>query len=268
MARSFARAPRVFAFVCLALGSLVGSRAFGGEDARSVSTEPSSRVVPVIATEGAVRAVTYPALEGAASRPPLVYLHGICGGPDNGCSALSGAATRVGPLVCPQGNVACGGNHSWGGSPTQRIESVFRSLGVASARTGVAQSAERPGILIGFSQGAYLATDVAAARPGAFRGLLLVGASVTIDAAGLTKHGVRRVVLAAGRYDGARDDMRKTAATLASQRFEARFIDLGSVGHTYVPSPDRAGAIEEALDWLSEVVSPAVTAAGASGART
>jgi hypothetical protein len=43
--------------------------------------------------------------------------------------------------------------------------------------------------------------------------------------------------------------LRRTARRLQAEGHAARFLDLGRVGHTYVPAPDSPGW-REALAWL------------------
>ncbi len=69
--------------------------------------------------------------------------------------------------------------------------------------------------------------------------------------ASLERLGVRRVVLAAGRYDATRRALEATARRLVAEGFAARFVDLGAVGHTYVPSRAVPGW-GEALGWLED----------------
>lgn len=89
-------------------------------------------------------------------------------------------------------------------------------------------------MLIGFSQGAYEAWSQARARPGRWRGAAFIGAYVHLRRAELEAAGLRRVVLAVGRYDGSRATMRATAESLRAEGFPVRFVDLGARGHGYV----------------------------------
>lgn len=62
---------------------------------------------------------------------------------------------------------------------------------------------------------------------------------------------MRRVVLAAGRYDMTRRTLEETARRLDGEGFPVRFVDLGAVGHTFVPARGATGW-RDALAWLEE----------------
>lgn len=208
----------------------------------------------VVQADGA-RAVAYPAQAGVENKAPVVYLHGICGQPDRGCDAFAADATKLGPFVCPVANTTCeGGAHSWGGSASAKLDTVDKAMALVAAHTNGALDVGRAGILVGFSQGAYASMQLIHARPGRFRALYLVGANITLDPDKLSALGVTRVVLAAGRYDGTYKNMQKAVAAIGEgvRGFEARFVDLGAVGHTYVPADDRVEAVHEAWAWLDQ----------------
>ena len=196
------------------------------------------------------RTVTYPSRAAAEKRAPIVYLHGICGSPDRGCDAFAADATRFGPFVCPEANSVCGSSHSWAGTAFAKLDSVDRAMELVAERTRGALDVGRAGLLVGFSQGAYAAQELVVARPGRFRALLLVGAEVKGDPKRFARAGVTRMVLAAGLYDGTHEQMRRAAPGFAGSGVEARFVDLGAVGHTYEPSAERAVALREAWEWL------------------
>lgn len=207
----------------------------------------------IVVSGAGARAVAYPAQPSAEKKAPVVYLHGICGAPDRGCDAFAAEATRLGPFVCPMANTRCeGGSHSWGGSASNKLDTVDRAMALVAERTSGALDVGRAGILVGFSQGAYAAMQLIEARPGRFRGLYLVGAKVQLQPEKLLAIGVTRVVLAAGRYDGTFAAMRDAVHAVGEGKrgFEARFVDLGAVGHTYEAAADRNEAVHEAWAWL------------------
>jgi len=110
---------------------------------------------------------------------------------------------------------------------------------------------QQPGVLLGFSQGAYIADAVLRASPGRWRGVAFVAAFVNLSRASLERRGVRRVVLAAGRRDMTRSSLEATAQRLQREGFPARFVDLGAVGHTCAPSRSSPGW-RDALAWLED----------------
>ena len=58
--------------------------------------------------------------------------------------------------------------------------------------------------------------------------MILIGASIEIDARSLREAGIRRVLLAAGDYDGAKPAMQHAAASLTQAGFEGEILELGA----------------------------------------
>lgn len=216
----------------------------------TITSASAQRASRLVLARRQTRVVAYPAQASAEKKAPIVYLHGICGGPDRGCDAFAAEATRFGPFVCPQANATCGESHSWAGTVFAKLDSIDRAMELVAERTAGALDVGRAGILVGFSQGGYAAQQLVVARPGRFRGLFLVGADVQGDPKRFLRAGVTRMVLAAGLHDGMHEPMRKAAARFAGSGVEARFVDLGAVGHTYQPSEDHAQLVHDAWIWL------------------
>jgi predicted esterase len=177
----------------------------------------------------------------------VVYLHGVHGKAENGCPWMRAGAADVGWLVCPRGvRIDDGptGTASWGSDLPVQGAVVAHALRAAEA----AGASPEPGIAVGFSQGAYVALDLVKTRLGRFRGLVLLGApSAHPSARRLIDAGVARIALGAGSLDPAYPIVQADVARLASEGIEARFVDLGRVGHTYVAEdPD---ALSDAIAW-------------------
>ncbi len=197
------------------------------------------------------RAIAFVDPEAPNKRPGIVYLHGICGRAENGCPHFaSGAASW---LLCPHAPRACpGGGDSWGDA-REASATVLQAEG--DLERAYASTKALPGsgrILVGFSQGGYVARAIYGERPNAFRGMMVLGADVRFARADLERAGVRRVALGAGRFDATFAPLRRATEALAAEGFPVRFVDLGDVGHTYVAAPTSALAISHALSWLAE----------------
>jgi predicted esterase len=181
--------------------------------------------------------------------PVITMLHGMCDTPENECNAFHPAATSEGFLLCPRANGACGnGGAIWRGSPESKRALVDDSLGALSTEFGASAVTDHDGTLIGFSQGAFLAVDMIKRSKGPWSSLILIGASIEIDARSLREAGVRRVLLAAGDYDGARPAMQRATASLVQAGFDAKFTSLGPVGHQF--AFDMNAWMKEALAWV------------------
>ena len=204
------------------------------------------RVSVVVGGAGAV-----PPRAGGEQAPTAIYLHGIQGRPENGCPWVGSDA--FGWLVCPNATIANGnGTFSWAWSSADTAV-ITRAEALARARGAT----DGPPVLVGFSQGAYIAARIATERPGRYRALVLIGADVPLDGRSLARAGVTRVALLAGDHDGASLPMRRAANTLAAAGIDARFTSLGRAGHTYVPeTADHAARLSAALRWAATASRP------------
>lgn len=235
------------------LAFAVGRAAPATPPAPATSPAPATPPAPPRPTPASVDSGTPSAPSLAA--PPLpaarevVFLHGMGERPEEACAALRAVVSAdAGALLCPRGNLAFGRGYTWGGAGA----AMARGLDLAERRGEAGRPGvepPRPGVLIAFSQGAYVAMEVLAARPGRVSAALFIGAAIHPSRQRLAKVGVSRVALAAGRYDMTYDAMRKAARALETEGVDARFFDLGPVGHTYVPSDPRV--LPQVLAWLT-----------------
>jgi predicted esterase len=219
--------------------------------ARAPSPAPTSRQTLTTAAGTPVHAFPPLVTEGATPpRPMVVMLHGMCSQALPTCDFWSAAGREGSWLVCPTGNAVCGGEPDWKGTGPQKAASIDASLATVDAAFGPHIDHAAGDVLIGFSRGAFVARDVVYERPGRWTGVILVGASLSPDPARFKAAGVRRVVLAAGDYDGARPAMQRAAATLTAGGVPARYVSLGRIGH-WLPD-DFETKMRDALRWVRE----------------
>jgi predicted esterase len=175
--------------------------------------------------------VAYSPADVAAPRPAIVYLHGMWASPEDSCGLFQHAATAFGFLVCPRGNAPLGDGKMWAGTYASVAPSVHAAIDAAAAMAPGKLDRSGGGTLLGYSNGAYFAAEIAQAERGKWTGLVLLSMHLELDAARLRAAGVRRVVLAAGDKDGARDSMRTLAERVDAAGLPARFTSLGPGGH-------------------------------------
>ncbi len=237
------------ALAIVVLAVVVSARAWAEESrvpsaTRSVRpTEQPPRPMELQDDRGSLLA--YP--PHASTRTPItvVYLHGIQGRPEQGCPWFRDGAGGVGWLVCPPANGKLrNGTFAWAGSIEDKYAVVARAEHAAVA----AGAAESTNVIVGFSQGAYVALDLVRARLGHYRGLVLIGAEANISKAMLEAAGVSRLVLAAGRFDATFGPLARAAARLDNEGMDVRFVDLGRIGHSY-ETTERA-ALRDAIAWV------------------
>ena len=277
-------ATRRLAGVCLLVGVALVSATYGAPRSSAEASEDGSArgvedIAPSTADEEPVRAPTtspraprWAALTGPARLttqvgstrvvPPgrgptdgasvTTFLHGACMSAPETCERMDAITTDDTWLVCPTGNSACGGDAAdWAGEGEEKAAHLDVAVGEAlSALDLPLESASRDDVLMGFSRGAFVARDVVYARPGRYRGLVLVGAALVPDADALKRSGVRRVVLAAGDYDGARRTMVQALGKLCAAGIPTRFVGLGPVWHAL--PPDSPARLRDALAWVRD----------------
>jgi predicted esterase len=192
----------------------------------------------------------YPPGAPSLAAPLTVVLHGRDMDPVDMCEAWSDQGRARSWLVCPAGNGSEREDFDWTGPTEDRVAALDTQLAAVDALYGPLVDHAGGDVLVGFSRGGFLARDLVYARPGHFRGLILLGAAVRLDAERLRAAGVRRVLLAAGDWDDARSTMVLTAARLAARGIAARFVGLGAIGH--VLPADLGRVMKDALSWVRE----------------
>jgi predicted esterase len=179
----------------------------------------------------------------------VVYLHGVHGRAENGCPWFRSGASELGWLVCPEGiERDANGTASWSGDVLAQGAVVSRAL-----RTAEANGASiAPGVAIGFSQGGYVALDLVKTKQARFRGLVLIAAPEAHPSAQkLRDAGVVRVALAAGALDLAYAPLIEDTKRLQREGIEARFFDLGRIGHTY--AAEDTSTLRAAVAWAGGI---------------
>lgn len=255
MSLRFPRHARKTAVVCLLLSVFVSffvvsenrASALAHGDRSTVARETTPRsdrtraMYPIAPTVIDGDLLAYPPRTGATMT--VVYLHGVHGRAKNGCPWLRNGASELGWLVCPEANVTLAdGSSSWGGSMDAQLAVVARAKAAAKA-----QGASDETVLVGFSQGAYLALDLVRAKKMRAKALVLLGADVAPTAAELRAAGVSRIVLGAGSNDGSFATLTRSAQRLEHEGFEVRLVDLGPVGHTY--AGEDPSVLSDAIAW-------------------
>jgi pimeloyl-ACP methyl ester carboxylesterase len=172
----------------------------------------------------------------------LVFLHGMCGHGLGYAQSFQFTAARRGKLIAPQGDKPCHGPWaSWTNdleALDARIVDTFRRLGHADPIDDI--------VLIGYSQGAMRAEDLARRWPQRYTRLVLIASPRVASPRGLDL--VRSTVMMAGERDR-QDLMKQSAKALVRARIPSTFMVLPDATHGAMgSSPEKTMA--EALDWL------------------
>jgi predicted esterase len=172
----------------------------------------------------------------------LVFLHGMCGHGLGYAQSFQFTAARRGKLVAPQGDKPCQGPwSSWSNdleALDARIVDTFHRLGDTDPIDDI--------VIMGYSQGAMRAEDLARLRPERYTRLVLMASPRIASARGLDR--VRSSVMMAGERDR-QDLMKQSAKVLARAGIPSTFIVIPQATHGAMgPTPEKT--MEEALDWL------------------
>jgi predicted esterase len=197
--------------------------------------------------------VAYAPVDTRSPRPAVVFLHGMWAGPEDQCDTFVRGATPFGFLVCPRGNAPLAGPGDagawkmWKGTYADAERQIAAAVGAAEALAPGKLDRAGQGTIVGYSNGAYFAAEVAVAEAGRWPGVVLLSMKLDLDAARLKAAGVKRVLLAAGDQDGAHDSMQDLAAQLAARGVTARFMSLGPGGHEFPADMSRRMCV--AIAW-------------------
>lgn len=258
---SLLRIVRRVLLVCVAMAVLLGTSLSGHAEARTVRAPHEAQEMKVsfagqargvyssrpvkVSARGREMLAFPPSKTASAHAMSVVYLHGARGRAENGCPWFRSGASELGWLVCPDSKLEMqpNGSSSWGADVFAQGPIVADALSAARAQG----ASSEPGVAVGFSQGSYVALDLVKARLATFRGLVLLGAELHPNVKTLRDRGVKRVALGAGIYDAPHDSLVEEAARMSSEGLEARFFDLGHVGHTY--AVEDATVLRDAIVW-------------------
>jgi predicted esterase len=158
--------------------------------------------------------------KGRGLKPVIVYLHGRGNNPEDDCRKWAKVATQFGWVLCPQGPEDRGGGaRAWDNNAVVGQEIVSKSLAALHHKyRGRVQT--RGNVLIGFSEGAFIAMQLGIHQPKTWSRWLILAANDQYwlgDAPALLhdeRHDIRKVYLLTGENDGvAQNTTRQAWAT-------------------------------------------------------
>lgn len=189
------------------------------------------------------------------SKPILMYLHGRGGNPAEDCRKWARVASQFGWVVCPAGPGENGnGGRTWstGAGDAQRvIDGTVKAL--REKYKGKVQ--RRGNILIGFSEGAFIAMQVGLKDQRTWTKWLILGASEQYwggeadEALDAEKRKVRRVYLLTGENDGVAQNTVKVGDALKKKKVPVKVKLVPGMGHE-VPSDRMVSTYRRPLAWL------------------
>jgi predicted esterase len=221
----------------------------------SVKPETISSVAPqTIENPGYPPAYFYKPRSGRSMKPVIVYLHGRGGNPDEGCRQWAKVATEFGWLLCPSGQEDRGpGARGWANDPFNSQKNVLGAL--ASLRKKFGKKVQLWGnVLIGFSEGAFVAQNIGEREPKTFNRWLIVascdryfGYDKTILHEARKK--LKRVYLWTGESDGVVKESEATYEHLKAEGIPVKLNVAQGYGHE-IPVPTMTQNFRKAIRWL------------------
>lgn len=188
-------------------------------------------------------------------RPILMFLHGRGGNPYEDCRKWASVATQFGWLVCPQGPEDRGGGaRAWQNNVAAGQEIIDASIKALRAKyKGKVRSNDR--VLIGFSEGAFLAMQIGLHNPERWNRWLILAANDQYwfgDTEALLKEKhrkIRRVYLLTGENDEVAANTKRVGDTLKAAKVPVRVQIAQGMGHE-LPN-GKMTTFRKPLRWLT-----------------
>jgi pimeloyl-ACP methyl ester carboxylesterase len=216
-----------------------GTAAIAAEKSDDGARQGPVRMEPLSPEE---KPPTYVLRGGPTGSARMVFLHGMCGHALGYAQSFQFTAARWGKLVAPQGDKPCQG--PWASWSTDlealdaRIVDAFHRLGQNDPIDDI--------IVIGYSQGAMRAEDLARRWPARYTRLVLMASPRVASPRGFDR--VRSSVMMAGERDR-QDLMKQSARAFAKAGIPSTFMIIPEATHGAMgPTPEKT--MSEALEWL------------------
>jgi predicted esterase len=188
-------------------------------------------------------------------RPILMYLHGRGGNPFEDCRKWAKVARRFGWVVCPQGQVDRGnGDRAWANDATT-AKKIVDAVVVALKKKYKGRVRTRGDVLIGFSEGAFVAQQIGLRDPDRWNRWLILAANDQYwfgDAPQLLEenhHKIRRVFLFTGESDMVAENTLRAGDMLKNANIPVRVKIAPGMGHE-VPADRMITNYRRPLLWL------------------
>jgi predicted esterase len=188
-------------------------------------------------------------------RPVLMYLHGRGGNPMEDCRKWARVGAQFGWVVCPQGpDDRGGGARSWAngvGAAKDVIDATLQALRDKHKR----RVQLRHNILIGFSEGAFIAMQVGLKEPVTWNRWLILAANDQYwwgDAEQLLSEDrkkVRRVYLLTGENDEVAENTKRVGDMLRKAKIPVKVKIAPGLGHE-IPGDRMITSYRRPLLWL------------------
>jgi predicted esterase len=193
---------------------------------------------------------------GRGQRPVLMYLHGRGGNPAEDCRKWARVGTQFGWVVCPQGGEDRGGGaRSWMNNADSAQETMRATLHALRDRFKHRVQL-RNNILIGFSEGAFVAMQVGLRDPVTYNRWLILAANDqywfgdTENLLAQDKRRLRRVFLLTGENDEVAQNTTRVGDMLKKAKIPTKVKIVPGLGHE-IPQDRMITTYRRPLLWLA-----------------
>jgi predicted esterase len=243
---------RLRLLVAVASAVLAGLFFAGTAQAREAESTPDAMTIDV---PGFGTAYYYKP-RTKARRPVLMYLHGRGGNASEDCRKWARVGRQFGWVVCPQGpGLTDSGGRTWNNDAETAKRIVDAT--VDALREKYHRRVRRSGnILIGFSEGAYIAQQVGLRDPARWNRWLILAANDHYwwgDAPQLLEQNrakIRRVYLLTGENDQVAENTKRAGEMLKTAHIRVRVKIAPGLGHE-VPADRMITNYRRPLRWLA-----------------
>lgn len=191
-----------------------------------------------------------------ARRPIILYIHGRGGNAFEDCRKWARVARQFGWVVCPQGPaVTDGGGRTWN-NDAEAARQIIGATVVALQGKYPGRVRSRGDILIGFSEGAFIAQQVGMRDPAHWNRWLILAANDRYwfgDAPQLLEQNrakIRRVFLFTGEDDQVAENTKRAGEMLKEAHIHVRVKIVPGLGHE-VPADRMITNYRRPLRWLA-----------------
>ncbi len=187
-------------------------------------------------------------------QPVIMYLHGRSGYPSEDCKKWAHAARDLGWVVCPQGPESRdAGSRGWANDPVSAKRIIDATLNALREKYG-RRVQMRGNVLVGFSEGAFVAMQVGLQDPKTWNRWLILGGSDGYifngkEAIEENHSTLRRVYFFTGKNDEVAPNTEKAAEIFKSAKVPVRVRIEPGLGHE-VPADKMRTNYRKPLRWL------------------
>lgn len=170
-------------------------------------------------------------------RPVLMFLHGRGGNPEADCMKWAAVATQFGWLVCPQGPEDRGGGARAWQNNVAAGQAIIEASTTALKAKFKGKVRSKDSVIMGFSEGAFLAMQIGLHKPERWNRWLILAANDQYwfgdtDALLKEKHKkIRRVYLLTGENDEVAANTLRVSDTLRAAKVPVRVKIAEGLGH-------------------------------------